>query len=121
MTNIDRAADIIWRQSDAAQGGDAAAQALAAAGLLAPDPVEPYAEGMTSGPRGIGDIDHPECRFALFSVPGHPDAAAAYGDRVEITHTIVPDRRCYTPAQARDLALALLSAAAYAEEHTDDQ
>lgn len=53
MTNIDRAADIIWRQSDAAQGGDAAAQALAAAGLLAPDPVEPYAEGMTSGPRVI--------------------------------------------------------------------
>lgn len=95
-------------------------QALADAGLLAPEIREPYAKGMTSGPRSIGDIDHPEAPFALFEVCDHPDGAAAYGDRVEITHTIVPDQRGYTPRQARDLAAALLSAASCAEDQVTE-
>lgn len=121
MTNLDRATDLmaetLWDDNGNPRGTvTEAAQALADAGLLAPDLREPYAKGMTSGPRSIGDIDHPEAPFALFEVWDHPDGAAAYGDRVEITHTIVPDQRGYTPRQARDLAAALLSAAACAEQ-----
>lgn len=38
-------------------------------------------------------------------MPDHPDGVAAYGDRAEITHTIVPDQRGYASAQTRHLAL----------------
>lgn len=126
-TNIDRAKTIVedlidepWVYADG-ELASAVVGEFHAEGLLMPDLPEPYATGMTSGPRSIGDIDRPEEPFALFSVWNHPHGAAAYGDRVEITHTIVPDQRGYTPAQARDLAAALLAAANYAEEHPNDQ
>lgn len=109
-TNIERAAALIapciTRDSEQAED---IAWVLADAGLLVPDPVAPYAAG----------ISDPGGKYALFATPTHPDGAAAYGGRVEITHTIVPDERGYTPQQARDIAACLLSAADYAEEHTD--
>lgn len=91
MTNVERAEEIILGCA-----APVAAQALADAGLLAPEPVEP---------EGIEDLSWGAI------AQWHPSLGLGWNDDGVIYPT--------TPADLRHEAACLLSAAAYAEEHTD--
>lgn len=107
MTNIDRAAELLIHWADSEGGlsaidrdydGDltGGAEALADAGLLAPDLPEPTDPGI------------PE-----WEMPSNDHHAVSVGNHGTVR--IWGDTSGYTPAEARDLAAALLAAAAWAE------
>ena len=102
MSNIDRAGEVIaTAMEDVAHGYPSMpgviAQDLAATGLIAPDLHQPT------------DPDIPEWESP--SNEHHAVSVSRYG-----TVRIWGDTSGYTPAEARDLAAALLAAAAWAEQ-----
>ncbi len=101
-TNIDRVADVIYRETGDSYLVAQLTQALAAADLLAPDPVKPT-------DRSVPEWESPSNDYHAVSVSN-------YG-----TVRIWGDTSGYTPQEARDIAHRLLSAAACVEEHTNDQ
>ena len=107
MTNVERAEEIIWRETDAAQGGDYAAQALAEAGLLAPERVEPEGTVEAISQDGhIGPLHYcPRANVECMTNPhNRKNVVTVFGHQVHDPEL---------------LARQIMSAAAYAEEHTD--
>ena len=97
-TAADIIADVIWTDEGTPRGTvTEAAQALADAGLLAPDLPEPT-------DRSIPEWEMPNNEHHAVSV-------SRYG-----TVRIWGDTSGYTPAEAREVAAALLAAAAWAEQ-----
>lgn len=99
MSNIKRAAKVIFLEAGPLSTHDAedVAQALADAGLLAPDLPEPT-------DRSIPEWEMPNNEHHAVSVSRYS------------TVRIWGDTSGYEPAEARALAAALLSAAAWAEQ-----
>lgn len=98
MNNIDRAAEIIYQKTGDPYLVAPIVKVLEDAGLLAPDLPEPT-------DRSIPEWEMPNNEHHAVSV-------SRYG-----TVRIWGDTSGYEPAEARALAAALLSAAAWAEKH----
>ncbi|WP_130841630.1 hypothetical protein [Corynebacterium neomassiliense] len=109
MTNIDRAAEVLRNTSVVTphRGMDSNAsttfaQALADAGLLAPDLPEPDGKGYTGHPTWCADAVEPRGGLVEIYHGGY-----ANGENEDI----------YTPSEAREFALGILAAADHAERN----